>query len=287
MKVEISLIDFDALAPRAVDAVRFVMRSRESATRERVRQSLRCLAPTRSRGDVELSRTRSLVDRVTMSGATDHFVLLLLDYFSCARALESRKMFRFGDLAAELSAEKLEESDFGSELRPDTLAASFVNLKGCAAARARATLACISQHPVCLLTAALYPNGRRPRSRVCRRGPRRSRAPSCRTSRAAQDAVRRAAWLCVREAPCRARVGLSVGALAGPLGEARVGRVREACRSSGAPVAMRDRRVHAMDCLHATWYGQRSLKRTPTFTCQQNRASRGNVVHHAGRDSDH
>ena len=55
------------------------------------------------------SRTRSLVARVTMSAATIHFVLLLVDYFSCARALESRKMFRFGDLVAEASAQKLVE----------------------------------------------------------------------------------------------------------------------------------------------------------------------------------
>ena len=188
--------DFDALAPRAVDAVRFVMRSRESATRERALQRLRRLAPTRSRGDVELTRNRSLVARTTMSAGTIRFALLLVDYLSCARALDSRKMFRFGDLVAEASAEKLVESDFGAELRPDTLAASFGNLKGCAAARARATLACISQHPVCLLTAALYSHGRRPRSRDGGRGPRRSRPPSCRASRAAQDAVRRAACRC-------------------------------------------------------------------------------------------
>ena len=158
------------------------------------------------------------------------------------------------------------------------MAVSFGTLKGPTTARARTTLSCISQHPVCLLTAALYPNGRRPRSRVCRRGPRRSRAPSCRTSRAAQDAVRRAAWLCVREAPCRARVGLSVGALAGPLGEARVGRVREACRSSGVAVAMRGRRVHVMDCLHAAWFAQQSLKRSSTFTCQRFRGQMPNVI---------
>ena len=57
-------------------------------------------------------------------------------------------MFRFGDLVAEASAQKLVESDFGADLCPDTLAASFGTLKRPTTTRARATLACISHDPV-------------------------------------------------------------------------------------------------------------------------------------------
>ena len=148
VKINFSSIDFDALASRTVDAVRFLTPSREGATRQRGLQSRCRLALTRLLHNVQLSRTRSLVARTTMSARTILFVLLLVDYSTCASAFESRKMFRFGDLVPEASLEKLEESDFGEELCPDALAVSFGTLKGPATARARANLSCISHDPV-------------------------------------------------------------------------------------------------------------------------------------------
>ena len=83
-----------------------------------------------------------------MIAGTDRLVLLAVDDFSRARPLDSRKIFRLADFAAQAPTEKLEESDFGAELERHALAVSFGTLKEPATARARASLACISQHPV-------------------------------------------------------------------------------------------------------------------------------------------
>ena len=103
------------------------------------------------------------------------------------------------------------------ELERHALAVSFGTLKDPATARARPTLACISRYTVCLLTCALYPHRCRPRVRDGARGSRRSRAPSWPTSRAAQDAVRRAARRRACQARGRALMGPSVAPLWDPL----------------------------------------------------------------------
>ena len=51
-----------------------------------------------------------------------------------------------------------------------------------------------------------------------------------------------------------------------PVGPPQVGSGRVACRSSGAAVAMRDRRVCVMNCLGVAWLAQQSLTRSPNFT---------------------
>ena len=85
--------------------------------------------------------------------------------------------------------------------------------------RARAPAWCkVSPSRVCLLTGDPYPHGCRPQMRDGARGPRRSRAASCRTSRAAHADVRRVACRGRSDERSRVLVGHAVGAPAGARG---------------------------------------------------------------------